>query len=242
MADEEGGGEQSQPPIKAIRSAVSELSETEGEDPRKELVREKRQVIRNQVSVLVHQRDLAFSALRLNVAVLFFVFVFLTSVLVFQRDELGETIEYISAASDVTSGNLFFLATLFLTGTFLYYLVIYSYRFMINAELIQSENSNWRLNTTEELDGIDTEELLENQNEIIEDNAERIQENESRITEITEDSVNLVTALSVTFLTVVFLWVVSSLAFVPGVAVGALAVVVGASGITFAKIVLDHYV
>lgn len=231
--------------LRELRSLGPAPDEEVRYETRNELVKEKRNVIQNQIDVIRHQHDLAFSIIKLNITLLAAMLGFLVTVLVLQRGEIAEALEGISTA-EPTTGGLFFISIIFLVGVFLYYSIIYSYMFMMNSlDVIQSRRDDWGLDTTDgitDVGDIGTEELLKNQNEAISDNSESIEENGRSITGFAEDSINIVTALAISLSIIVFLGVVSQLIFVPRLLIGGLAILVGGSGIPCAKFILDHYV
>jgi len=246
MPDDERGDRES---LRELLHELGRVPVSPDEDikyeTRNELVEEKRNVIRNQIDVIRHQHELAFSVIKLNITLLAAVLGFLVTVLVLQREGIGDALEGISTA-EPTTGGLFFISVIFLVGVFLYYSIIYSYKFMMDSlNVIRSRQDDWGLDTTDgvaETAEIGTEDILENQTEAIAENSNSIENNGRSITEFAEDGVNIVTALAISLSIIVLLGVVSQLIFVPKLLIGGFAILVGASGIPCTKFVLDHYV
>ncbi len=245
MTDNEEDDGVEQPTVNAIRRAVSDLSNS-GDDGGKgvDLVREKRAVIRDQLSVVLHQRSMAFTILKMNIAVLTLVLIFLASVLFLRRENVAESVSNVSGATSISTADMFFVAIVVLVIAFFHYLLVYSHRFMTGSlEILRSDDGIVTDTTSldSETDEVTVDAVLEKQDRLIQRNAEAIEENEPRIEAFVEDSINLVISVAVTLSAVVLLGIISQLVFAPSLLVGAVAILVGASGIPFTKFALDHY-
>jgi len=243
--DEDEGVEQ--PAVNAVRRAVSELElSNTGEDGGEtaDLVREKREVLRDQLSVILHQRSLAFTMLKMNIAVLTLVLVFLSSVLFLRRENVADSVSSISGAASISTADMFFVAIVLLVIAFFHYLLVYSHRFMMDSLEILRSDDRIVTDTTRydsETEPVTADDVLENQSRLIQSNADSIEQSQPRIEAFVENSINLVLSVAVTLSAVIFLGIVSQLVFAPGLLVGAVAILVAASGIPFTKFALDHY-